>query len=228
MTAEDERASKPGAAAVLAPLTPDQVALREAENGLRQFDRLVVMIETAVVPAAPPFRLRPSTLMELNRIAVDGLMSGAGAYRHGPIGISGTSHEPPPPEEVPEHVDTMCEYVLEHWDATPIHLASYIMWRLNWIHPFNDGNGRTSRAVSYLVLCARLGLRLPGTPTIPERIAADKSPYYSALDHADAAWKAGRVDVSAMETLVSASLAAQLVAIHTLATSTGAKQAPDS
>lgn len=155
-------------------------------------------------------------------------MPGAGAYRHGPIFINGTSHQPPPPEEVPEHVDTMCEYVLNHWDATPIHLSSYIMWRLNWIHPFNDGNGRTSRAVSYLVLCVRLGLRLPGTPTIPERIAADKSPYYLALDHADAAWKAGQLDVSAMETLVKASLAAQLVAIHTLATSTGPKQAPDS
>jgi Fic family protein len=90
--------------------------------------------------------------------------------------------------------------------------------RLNWIHPFRDGNGRTSRAVSYLVLCARLGMRLPGTKTIPERIAGNKQPYYDALDSADAAWKAGRLDVSAMELLLSDNLAAQLVEIHQAAT----------
>lgn len=218
MSPNDERASKPGAAPALPELTPEQEALREAENGLRQFDRLVVLIESAIAPGAARFRLRPSTLMDLNRIAVEGLQLGPGSYRHGPIGISNTSHQPPPADEVPGHVDGMCEYVLDHWDASPIHLSSYVMWRLNWIHPFNDGNGRTSRAASYLVLCARLGLRLPGTPTIPERIAADKHPYYSALDGADAAWRASAVDVSAMESIVSASLAAQLVAIHQQAT----------
>ena len=179
---------------------------------------MVALIETAVATGAPVFRLRPSTLMDLNRVAVDGLLASPGSYRPGPIYISNTSHQPPPPEEVAGHVDDMCEYVVGHWDASPIHLSSYIMWRLNWIHPFTDGNGRTSRAASYLVLCARLGLRLPGTPTIPERIAAQKQPYYSALDLADTAWASGAVDVSAMEALIGASLAAQLVAIHQLAT----------
>ena len=29
----------------------------------------------------------------------------------------------------------------DNWDdSTPVHLASYVMWRLNWIHPFTDGN----------------------------------------------------------------------------------------
>ncbi|MBL8221394.1 MAG: Fic family protein, partial [Bryobacterales bacterium] len=31
-----------------------------------------------------------------------------------------------------------------------------VMWRLNWIHPFFGGNGRTARSASYLVLCASL------------------------------------------------------------------------
>jgi hypothetical protein len=35
-------------------------------------------------------------------------------------------------------------------DATAIHLAAYLMWRLNWIHPFADGNGRTARMTSYV------------------------------------------------------------------------------
>ena len=74
-------------------------------------------------------------------------------------------------------------------------------------------------AASYLVLCARLGFRLPGTSTIPERIAADKVPYYKALDAADDAWKRGAVDVADMEGLLANQLAAQLVEIHNQATS---------
>jgi Fic family protein len=82
----------------------------------------------------------------------------------------------------------MCEYVHENWNKTPVHLASYLMWRMNWIHPFYGGNGRTARAVSYLILCARLGFVLPGTTTIPELIVNNRAPYYSALRKADEAY----------------------------------------
>lgn len=93
------------------------------------------------------------------------------------------------------------------------------MWRLNWIHPFDDGNGRTSRAVSYLVLCMRLGYPLPGTNTIPEQIAADKHPYYEALEKADAAWEDGeKVDVGELERLLAGYLSVQLVAVAEQAT----------
>jgi Fic family protein len=214
----DDRASRPGAVPTAPVLTDDEIARIEARNGLRQFDRMIEMIDAAIVPGAPRFRLRPSALMELNRYAVEGLMVAPGAFRHGPIGITGTEHQPPPAEDVPRHVDDMCEYVESHWDASPVHLSAYLLWRLNWIHPFNDGNGRTSRVVSYLTLCARLGMRLPGTNTIPERIAANKAPYYGSLDLADAAWQQGRLDVSAMEQLLSDNLAAQLVEIHQAAT----------
>jgi Fic family protein len=87
------------------------------------------------------------------------------------------------------------------------------MWRLNWIHPFAGGNGRTSRAVSYLVLCARPGYRIPGTNTIPEQIVANRQPYYEALDEADAAWAKNTTDVRAMERLLAHALAVQLSSI---------------
>ncbi len=113
----------------------------------------------------------------------------------------------------------MCDYVNDNWeDGNALHLASYVMWRLNWIHPFEDGNGRTSRAISYLVLSVRTGYRLPGSVTIPDRISDNKFPYYDALDAADAAWKSGEaVDVSAMETLLGDHLAAQLVDVFNTA-----------
>lgn len=107
----------------------------------------------------------------------------------------------------------MCDYVSDNWSRTAFHLASYLMWRLNWIHPFADGNGRTSRILSYVVLCIRLGHKLPGTPTIPEQIVADRRPYFAALDAADAATKEGHVDVGAMEEMLKGMLATQLMGL---------------
>jgi len=108
----------------------------------------------------------------------------------------------------------MCDYVNENWStATAIHLGAYVLWKLNWIHPFSDGNGRTARAVSYVVLSIKLDGLLPGAPTIPDQIAADKSPYYRALEQADKSLIAdpSTVEVSALEHMLDQMLARQLV-----------------
>jgi len=155
--------------------------------------------------------LRPSAILALNRLALEGIERFAGNYRPGTVEISGSRHQPPDAFLVPSLVEDLCDYVNERWEgASPVHLAAYVLWRLNWIHAFFDGNGRTSRAVSYLVLCVRLGYRLPGRTTIPELIADDKKPYYKALEKADQANEAGKVDVSALEELLAKLLAEQL------------------
>jgi len=87
------------------------------------------------------------------------------------------------------------------------------MWRLNWIHPFSDGNGRTSRALSYAVLCIKLGYVLPGSPTIPQQIEEDNAPYIAALEGADTADREHRLDVSEMERMIRAMLARQLISV---------------
>lgn len=116
---------------------------------------------------------------------------------------------------MPELVEDLWDYVNEHWEqSTPIHLGGYVMWRLNWIHPFADGNGRTSRIVSYVVLSIRAGAVLPGTPTIPDQIVDNRNPYFDALDAADVAWVAKRLDVSKMEELLAALLARQLTGFY--------------
>jgi Fic family protein len=113
---------------------------------------------------------------------------------------------------VPALVEDLCDYVTDNWvDKSALHLASFVMWRMNWIHPFDDGNGRTSRALSYLVMSMRIGYRLPGRKTIPERIAESKEPYYEALEAADAEFKEGRINIQEMEKLIGSLLAAQLI-----------------
>jgi len=206
---------------------PDERARVEAANGLRQYDQVLDLVRHWTLPEHAGFKLRVSTLLGLQRTALEGLSSYAGNFRPGPVEIGKSRHIPPPAFRVPELVEEMCDYVNENWSSKPAtHLAAYVMWRLNWIHPFADGNGRTSRAVSYLVLCIRSGYLLPGDNTIPEQITKNKQPYYDALEAADEAWKTtGCIDLSAMEALMSAGLATQLADYHRTATG-GPKEVP--
>ncbi|HSM79591.1 MAG TPA: Fic family protein [Bryobacteraceae bacterium] len=205
---------------------PDELAAREALNGLQQFDGVMEMVEYYKHPDRP-FRLRLSHILHIHRLALEGISSYAGNFRPSAIEIGGSKHQPVGAHQVPEEVEALCDYVNEQWGkATAVHLAAYVLWKLNWIHPFTDGNGRTSRALSYLVLCVRLGYALPGTKTIPDQISEEKHPYYAALKAADRAWKDGQVNLSEMEKLLSAMLAKQLLGV--LSAATGREPEPES
>ncbi len=149
---------------VAEPLITDKLerAKRESENGLRQIDLVLERAGRHIGPNAEPFKLRPSLLLMLNRAAVEGIEATAGAFRTGRMEIFGSKHKPPIGAEVPELIEELCDYVNDRWStASAAHLAAYVMWRINWIHPFDDGNGRTARAASYLVLLAKTGSVLP-------------------------------------------------------------------
>ena len=121
-------------------------------------------------------------------------------------------HQPPNGADVPELIEELCDYVNDNWaTASAAHLAAYVMWRINWIHPFDDGNGRTARAASYLVLSVKTGGVLPGAKTIPERIVGAKNSYYFALERADRSYEKDKsIDVSELEEIIVSALAAQL------------------
>jgi Fic family protein len=207
------------------PHDPDELARREARNGLRQFDAVMDGVDYFIHPERP-FKLRLSRILALHRIALEGITRYAGNFRPSEIAIGKSRHKPPPAHLVPELVEEMCDYVNNHWEKPAVHLAAYIMWRLNWIHPFTDGNGRTARAMSYMALCIRLGYRLPGTRTIPEFIATNKQPYYTALEDADRAWENDTLDLSSLEKLLAELLAAQLMTVHDAATGVPQHKSP--
>lgn len=189
---------------------PEACAHLEAENAIRQFDRVLDMIDE-VARDKREFKLRPSKILDLHRCAMAGLSLYAGTWRAGAVTIGKSQHQPPDAFRVAELIEEMCDWVNDHWgQISAVELCAYVMWRLNWIHPFDDGNGRTSRALAYLVLCARLGDRLPGRKTVPEQIAEHKSPYYDALESADQAYRCGTIDVSAMQSLLETYIAVQL------------------
>jgi hypothetical protein len=109
---------------------PQEKAAAEARNGFRQYDAAIGTVHTALDRGS--FKLRPSLILGLQREALAGISSYAGNYRPGGVAIEGSKHEPVGAHLVPELVEDMCDYVNENWnECTPIHLAAYVMWRLN-------------------------------------------------------------------------------------------------
>lgn len=190
-----------------------EVAELEVQNGLRQYD-LGIEIIRSFTEGRRPFFMTPGIIQELQHVAVEGIQPNPGQWRSSQVEISESAHLPPGAFLVPALIQEMCDYINNNWhEKPPFHLAAYVMWRHNWIHPFSDGNGRTSRMLSYIILSVRLGYVLPGSPSIPQQIQDDRTQYFAALEAADAAHLNGTVDVSAMEELLKNMLANQLLSV---------------
>lgn len=185
----------------------------EIENGFRQYDLTLDVIRYYLEPERP-FALRVPLILDLQREAVRGIEAAPGEIRKTAVGIHKSKHTPPPPHLVTTHLTEFCDYINDNWhERTAFYLSAYAMWRLNWIHPFTDGNGRTSRALSYALLNIKLGYVLPGSPTILQQIETDNSHYIEALEMADEAAVNGKEDVGEMEAMIRAMLAKQLLSV---------------
>jgi len=92
--------------------------------------------------------------------------------------------------------------VNRNWEASdPVVLASFVLWRLNHIHPFINGNGRTARAACYFVLCLKLGALLPGEKILPELLTENRDRYVEALQKVDASLP--ELDLTPLHSLMS-------------------------
>jgi Fic family protein len=176
-------------------------------NLLRQYDLLASCVEIGLKQSHTS--LDRYVIWALNHVAVANLSQFGGRFRQEPVYVG--DHIPPHFKDVPELMDRFLSTIHENWfDWSATELAAYGLWRLVWIHPFVEGNGRTARAVCYYLLCVRSGALLPGRKIVPERIREDRVSYYAALRAADKAWNEGDLDVSELEALVADLLTAQL------------------
>lgn len=124
-----------------------------------------------------------------NYHAIACLHHNAGVYRPCQVNVYGKDDDgerkliytPPPHYAVPSLMDEMVNELNRHWEIDPVRLGAYGLWRLNWIHPFVNGNGRTARALCYYLLSVRIGTALP-RPLLPVLINRNRSEYISALD----------------------------------------------
>jgi len=187
---------------------PELFARVQEQNLLRQYDLLTNCIEIGLIKGVEAFD--KYTLWALNAAAVSNIAQFGGRFREQPIYVG--NHIPPHFDNVPNLVDQLLSVVHENWDVVdhPTVLPAYVLWRLNWIHPFIEGNGRTARAACYHLICLRHGALLPGKKTVPERIREDRQPYYAALKEADQHWANGQFNVSALAEYLAGLLLAQL------------------
>jgi len=182
----------------------------QEQNLLRQYDLLSNCIEIGLQKGIEAFD--KYTLWALNYVAVANIAQFGGRYREEPIYVG--NHKPPHFKEVPDLMDRFFSLIHENWSNPkadhPTLLPAYALWRLNWIHPFVEGNGRTARAACYYLMCLRQGKILGGRKIVPERIRENRDPYYAALRAADKGWEQGDYDLSEMTIYLSDLLKGQL------------------
>jgi len=97
---------------------------------------------------------------------------------------------PVPEDQVPRLVDDLCAFIGRD-DVSPLIQAAIAHAQFETIHPFEDGNGRTGRALVHLIL-RRRGLAPHYVPPISLVLAANYAAYVAGLtayrDHRDDEW----------------------------------------
>ncbi len=186
---------------------PDLFDRVQEQNLIRQYELMTNCIEVGLRQG--PVAFDKYMLWALNHVAVANISAFGGRFREEPIYVG--DHKPPHFREVREWMDRFVSTIQENWYIwTPTELAAYGLWRLNWIHPFIEGNGRTARATCYYLLCVRNGSLLPGSKILPERIRENRTGYEEGLKAADIAWEEGHLDFTAMEDYLAVLVQQQL------------------
>jgi Fic family protein len=99
----------------------------------------------------------------------------AGRYRNAGVRITGANFTPPNALRVDELMEDLINWVNEEKKISVIVKAMIFHYRMVWIHPFFDGNGRTVRLVFNLLL-----MNAGYPPAII--LQQDRKKYYDALN----------------------------------------------
>jgi hypothetical protein len=182
----------------------------EVSNGNRQYDFLRSVVKAAI--ASDKIFLSQHVIKALNFQAITCLHTNPGEFR--PCEVTVGNHTPPGFFQVQAWMDDFVNSVNRQWERSdPVALAAFVLWRLNYIHPFINGNGRTARATCYFVLCVSARQWLPGTTILPELLRRDHHAYVGALVQVDESQKAGALDLSPLHSLLSKLLTEQLESV---------------
>ena len=127
-------------------------------------------------------------IREIHRHLVDGVRGGAaapGEYRRVQNYVVNsatgeTIYTPPPAREVPDLMRALVAWVNDHRHIHPVIVSAIAQFQLVHVHPFLDGNGRTSRLLSTLCLY-RAGYDFKRLFTISEYYDRDRAAFYGAL-----------------------------------------------
>ena len=150
--------------------------------------RNVDAMELAVDETSAVAKVSVAHLLDIHRVLMSGAANEqiAGRIRDTQNWIGGNDYNPcgadfvPPP---PEQVDALLvdlERLVGSEHLPPLVQAAIVHAQFETIHPFEDGNGRTGRALIHVVL-RRRGITPSYVPPISVLLAADRNRYIDAL-----------------------------------------------
>lgn len=148
--------------------------IQEALNAIATYDMMAKF---------DPFS--PESLLKAHQIMMDQLIPGPGTWRTRNVGIlkgSKVSHIAPKADRVPHLMDDLFHF-LRADDIHPLIQSCVFHYELEFIHPFQDGNGRIGRFWQTLLLYHYH----PAFEFIPiESLIRDhQQEYYAALEASD-------------------------------------------
>ena len=201
----------------------NQIEIINAANQTNLLDAFILFMLAHRGPGGtgnPPMPDEAS-LKELHRTGTVFLLMQSGEYRNIEVHVNDSSgaiiHQPPPWQLVPGVMQNFFRELSSIWTSgDALDAAAYSLWRINWIHPFRNGNGRTARAFCYACLCTKLGVMLPGRITVIDQIMANRPEYQRVLKVADDSYNQNRIpDLSPMKIFLNDLLQKQIASIAT-------------
>ncbi len=147
-------------------------------------------MELAVHQAAAVERFTVNEIIAIHRRLMEKAPNAhiAGRIRTRPNWIGGNDHNPcgadfvpPPPEQVTVLLADLCDAINDDV-LPPLVQAALVHAQFETIHPFDDGNGRTGRALIHIVL-RRRGVAPAYVPPMSVVLATARERYIDGLTH---------------------------------------------
>ena len=169
---------------IISPEEQKEEGIKEIENT----DRAMHFIDENVKESSI---ISKAFIQELHKITVKQLKKEGdktpGNYRKNKVEISGSTHLPPEAIQVREYIDELVNFINKNtapkYDLLKTAIAHH---RFAWIHPFNNGNGRVVRLLTYSMLIKQGFNMQAGRILNPTAIfCIDRNKYYKMLSQAD-------------------------------------------
>jgi Fic family protein len=174
-----EQAARLWAGGAVDHVLPDDV--RELLNYRDAFDLVSRSLESGEPISEELVRSIHAKLVQ----GVRGGEGGPGTYRSAQNWIVNSRtrevvYQPPPPQDVAPLMRELVEWLRADTTIHPVLVAGIAQFQLVHVHPFVDGNGRTSRLLSTLCLY-RTGYDFKRLFTISEFYDRDRRAFYNAI-----------------------------------------------
>ena len=178
---------------VVAPLRE----IQEVRNAIKAYEQF-----TQWNPA------NQTDLLEAHEMLMVGLLDAPGHYRRGGIAVAGAGevhHIGPPASRVPHLMSDLLSW-LQNTEEHPLIASSVFHYEFEFIHPFEDGNGRMGRLWQSLILTRwkPLFADVPVEGLVYER----QSAYYEAIRQSSAKGESTPFIVFMLEAILDAVISA--------------------